>query len=107
MLYEDNVSSRITDERFIKMSADYEAEQKQLSDRVAVIEAELAEQGEKASNVGKFLATVRKYTDIQELAPTIQREFIDKILIHEPDKSSGKRKQKVEIHYNFVRELAE
>ena len=104
-LYEDNVSSRITDERFAKMSADYESEQKQLSDRVAVIEAELAEQGEKAANVGKFLTTVRKYTDIEELTPTILREFIDKILIHEPDNSSGKRQQKIEIHYNFVGEL--
>ena len=88
------------------MSADYESEQKQLSDRVAFIEAELAEQGEKAANVGKFLTTVRKYTDIQELTPMILREFIDKILIHEPDNTSGKRQQKIEIHYNFVGELA-
>ena len=42
-LYEDNVNSRITDEKFIKISADYETEQKQLSDRIAVVETELAE----------------------------------------------------------------
>ena len=59
-----------------------------------------------ASNVGKFLATVRKHTDIQELTPTLSREFVDKIIVHEPDRSSGKREQKIEIHYNFVGELA-
>jgi len=105
-LYEDNVSSRISDERYEKLSADYETEQRQLTDRAAILEADLAEQGEKAANVGKFLATVRRYTDIQELTPTILREFIDKILVHEPDRSSGKRQQKIEIHYNFVGELA-
>ncbi|GBF33135.1 site-specific recombinase [Desulfocucumis palustris] len=56
----------------------------------------------KAEDTGQFLATVRKYTDIQELMPTILNEFISKIIIHAPDKSSGKRKQKVEIVYNGV-----
>ena len=105
-LYEDNVNSRISDERFEKLSAEYEVEQKQLSDRAAMLESELTEQGEKVANVGKFLSTVRKYTDIQELTPTLLREFINKIVVHEPDRSSGKREQKVDIHYNFVGELA-
>jgi hypothetical protein len=48
------------------------------------------------------LAIVRRYTDIQELTSTVIREFVDKIIVHEPDKSSGKREQKAEIHYNFV-----
>jgi len=105
-LYEDNVNSRISDERFEKLSAEYEAEQKQLSDCAAVLEAELTEQNEKTANVEKFLNTVRKYIDIQTLTPTLLREFVDKICVHEPDRSSGKREQKVEIHYNFVGELA-
>lgn len=104
-LYEDNVSSRISDERFTKLSGEYETEQQQLTERTAVLETELAEQSEKAANVGKFLAVVRRYTDIQELTPTLLREFIDKIVVHEPDRSSGKRTQKVDIHYNFVGEL--
>ena len=85
---------------------DYEAEQKQLTDRAAVLEIDLANQGEKAANVGKFLGVVRKHTDIQELTPMLLREFIDKIIVHEPDRSSGKRTQQIEIHYNFVGELA-
>ena len=100
-----NVSGRLSDERFEKLSVDYESEQKQLAERAAVLETELAEQGEKAANVGKFLAIVRKYTDIQELTPTLLREFVDKIVVHEPDRSSGKREQKIDIYYNFVGEL--
>ena len=104
-LYEDNVSGRLSDERFKKLSVDYESEQKQLAERAAVLEADLAEQGEKAANVEKFLAIVRKYTDIQELTPTLLREFVDKIVVHEPDRISGKREQKIDIYYNFVGEL--
>jgi hypothetical protein len=105
-MYEDHVAGRLNDERFAKLAADYETEQRLLTDRVSVLEADLAEQGEKAANVGKFLATVRKYTDIRELTPTILQEFIDRIYIHEPDRSSGKRQQKVDIHHNFVGELS-
>jgi len=101
-LYEDNVGGRLSDERFEKLSGEYEVEQKQLTERTAILESDLVEQNEKAANVGKFLAIVRKYTDIQELTPTLLREFVDKIVVHEPDRSSGKREQKVEIHYNFV-----
>jgi hypothetical protein len=101
-LYEDHVGGKLSGERFAKMSADYEAENTSLKNRVEVLELELSEQGEKVDNVGKFLIIVRKYTDIQELTPTLLREFIDKIIVHEADKSSGKRQQEVEIHYNFV-----
>ena len=57
---------------------------------------------QQAEDAGQFLVTVRKYTDIQELTPTILNEFISKIIIHAPDKSSGKRRQKVEIVCNGV-----
>lgn len=33
---------------------------------------------------------------------TIVNEYIRKIVIHAPDKSDGKRRQKVEIFFNFV-----
>lgn len=49
-----------------------------------------------------ILSLVRIYTEIEELSPTILHEFIEKIVVHAPDKSSGKRKQKVEIFYNAI-----
>lgn len=103
-IYEDNVSGHLSEERYAKLSADCEAEQKDLQNKVVdlQLQQELAAEEQQAEDTGKFLKTVRKYTDIQELTPTILNEFILKIIIHAPDKSSGKRKQKVEIIYNGI-----
>ncbi|MEA4994848.1 MAG: recombinase family protein [Oscillibacter sp.] len=101
-IYEDSTTGQLSEERYEKLSADYEAEQKDLQGRIADLQTELTEEEQQAEDTGQFLATVRKYTDIQELTPTILNEFISKIIIHAPDKSSGKRKQKVEIVYNGV-----
>ena len=48
---------------------------------------------------------MKKYTDLTELTPEILREFIDKIIVHAPDKSSGRRLQEIEIIYNHIGEF--
>lgn len=101
-IYEDNVSGRLSDERFLKLSTGYEAEQKELQEKVSALQEELAGQEQEAMNVERFLTTVRKYTEIQALNATILNEFVEKIIVHAPDKSSGKRQQRVEISYNCV-----
>jgi len=101
-IYEDNVSQKISDERFAKLLTDYEAEQKSLTEQAGALENELSEQEEKAVSADKFLALVRKYTDIQELTPGLLREFIEKIVVHDAVKIDGHREQEVLIHYNFV-----
>lgn len=101
-LYEDNVASKINDERFLKMSAIYEAEQAKLKTESAELEIELAEEKQSADNTKRFLTLAKSYTVIDALSPTILHDFIEKIVVHAPDKSSGKRKQKVEIFYNAV-----
>lgn len=52
-----------------------------------------------------FIALTKKYVDVTELTQTIVNEYIKKIIIHAPDKSGGKRRQKVEIIFNFVDEM--
>ena len=52
-----------------------------------------------------FIALTKKYVDVTELTQTIVNEYIKKIIIHAPDKSGGKRRQKVEIIFNFVDEV--
>ena len=47
----------------------------------------------------QFLRSVRKYTDPEKLMAEMLNELIDRIVVHAPDKSSGKRKQKIEIYY--------
>ena len=101
-IYEDNVTQKISDERFAKLLTDYEAEQKSLMEQADILEKELAEQEEQAVRMDKFLALVRKYTDIQELTPGLLREFIEKIVVHDAVKVDGHREQEVVIHYNFV-----
>ncbi|MCL2774936.1 MAG: DUF4368 domain-containing protein [Oscillospiraceae bacterium] len=101
-LYEDNVIGKIDDERYEKMSAKYNQEQKDLKNAVAVLESELTKQEEQGANVDKFLALVRKYTDIQELTPTIVNEFIDRIIVYEPENKRKNRRQRVEIIFNGI-----
>ncbi len=62
------MEGKIGDERFAKMSAAYEAEQAQLTERVTELEKLLFDARQKAINADYFLSLVRKYTNIQELA---------------------------------------
>jgi hypothetical protein len=101
-IYEDSVANRITEERFLKMSSAYETEQSALNVESVELETELDAEQQTATNTDRFLSIVRRYTEIDDLSPTILNDFIAKIVVHEPDKSSGKRKQKVEIFYNCV-----
>ena len=102
-LYEDSVTGRISDERFAELSADYEAEQRQLKERAAELQGELAKAQEATVNAEKFMNIVRKYTSFEELTPTLLREFIEKIIVHECSYDENKnRRQEIEIYYSFV-----
>ena len=106
-LYEDSVAGRISDERFTELSADYEAEQKELKEKAAVLQGELSRTLEATANAEKFMKVVRKYTSFEELTPTLLREFVEKIVIHESEALDGKRRgklrrQEIEIYYSFV-----
>lgn len=100
-LYEDNVLGRLSDERFTMMSAGYEEEQAKLKATVAELTAYVETAEQKSSDVTAFLKVVHKYEHIETLTPEIMHELVDKIVVHEPDKSSGKRVQDIEIHFRF------
>jgi len=104
-IYEDNYSNKLSDERYCKLSSDYEAEQQTLKTSVQLLQAEITEKSQKAVNIEAFMKIVKKYTDLQELTPTILREFIAKIVIHERNRTNGKTSQKIDIFYNFVGQL--
>ena len=106
-LYEDSVTGRISDERFTELSADYEAEQKELKERAARLRQELSKAQEATANAEKFMNVVRRHTTIEELTPTLLREFVEKIVVHESVALDGKRRgklrrQEIEIYYSFV-----
>ena len=100
-LYEDNVSGKVSDERFEQMSASYDNEQKQLKQTVSELTAYIEQTEQKTADISSFIHLVRKYIYVEELTPEIMHELIDKIVVHAPDKSSGHRQQKVEIHFRF------
>lgn len=101
-LYEDFVLGDLNKERYKKMTADYEAEQERLKLEIEVTEEWLETQETMSADVDAFVALTQKYVDVPELTPTIVNEYIKKIEVFAPDKSSGKRVQKVKIYFNFV-----
>lgn len=53
------------------------------------------------------MGIVHKYTNFEELTPTLLREFVEKIVVHESVALDGKRRgkhrrQEIEIYYSFV-----
>lgn len=103
-LYEDNVEGKISDERFSRMSASYETEQKQLEIRKAELTELITAAKEQRQNVDSFIGMVRKYTDITELTAEIIRSFVEKIEVLKPEKVQGTRtkKQTIVIYWNFI-----
>lgn len=104
-IYEDDINGTISHERFLKLSAEYEAEQKELTEFVQKEQAAVNTYEQDKSDFDSFAAIIRKYVGIRELTPTIVNEFVKKIIIHAPDKSSGHRRQKIQIVWNFIGEL--
>lgn len=104
-IYEDDISGAISHERFLKLSAEYETEQQELQKQVADFEEETSEFESRELDFKQFYEIVQKYVGIKELTPTVVNEFVKKIIVHEPDKSSGHRVQKVQIIFNFIGEF--
>ena len=103
-LYEDNVEGKISDERFAKLSASYEAEQNALESRVKELRQFINAAKEDQLNVDSFIGMVRKYTDITELTAEIIRSFVERIEVLKPEKIPGTRtkKQTIVIYWNFI-----
>ena len=98
-IYEDNVLGKISDERFTRMSASYEAEQKSLMASVSASEVRLREMEKETVNLRLLLNTLRECTDLEELTPTIVNTLIKRIEVHNNDKSSGHCYVKVDIYF--------
>ena len=104
-IYEDNVNGKLSDKRFEMLLADYEAEQSELELSVEAMERSLNEYQENTDNVDKFVELVRKFTDFTELTTPMIHEFVDKIVVHEADKSTGDRIQQIDIYLKYVGKL--
>ena len=101
-VYEDNVNGKINDAKFAMMATKYEDEERQLKDTVQEISEEIERQENKIADLEKFIQRVNKYIDLKEINAYIVRELISAIYVDAPDKSSGKRIQKIHIKYDLV-----
>lgn len=99
-LYEDNALGKLSDEQFAFLTSGYDDEKKTLTRRIAELTEQINAATERNSDVKRFVALVRKYTEINELTYENVHEFIDRILIHELDRENNTRK--IEIFYSFV-----
>ena len=104
-LYEDHVVGKLSEERFAKLSEGYEQEQAALKQSIEDLSAIVHAAQTQAVNVQSFLKIVKKYTQPTELTPALLREFVEKIVVHAPDKSSGHRVQRIDVHDNFIGEI--
>ena len=100
--YEDNVSGKIDDERFAMMNKSYTQEQKDLKAEVTSLQQVIEEQERQAENLEQFIQRVKRNSELTELTPYALRELVKAVYVDAPDKSSGKRRQKVHIEYDLV-----
>ena len=101
-LYESYAVGRIGEERFDTLLAGYEQEQATLRQSIAEGESALGSFEQDTANVEHFLNLARKYTNFSELTTPMINEFIDKIVVHAPDRSTGDRVQEVDIYLKFI-----
>ena len=102
-IYEDNAQGQSEQTNsFAMMSKTYEDEQAQLKVEIVNLQKEVEVQERQIENLEQFIQRVRRYTTLTELTPYALRELVKAVYVEAPDKSSGKRKQKVHIEYDLV-----
>ncbi len=101
-IYEDNISGKITDERFTTLSLNYEKEQKELKSKVKELANKLDTTKQQELDLTSFVSKVKQYTEISELTPEIINELIDKIYVYQSEKVNGKPTQQIDIYYNGI-----
>jgi DNA invertase Pin-like site-specific DNA recombinase len=108
-IYEDNISGKLSDERFAKMLADYESEQKELVAKAAALRVEVNEIESRTANVQRFLKLVEQQGEITELTSELARLFIDRVLVHEAEIKEGTKRvrlgQRVQVFINCIGEF--
>ena len=101
-IYEDNVSGKLSDDRFAKMSRRYEDEQKELSEKIKKLRSEIEKQSSCSMTTDMFIGLVRKYTRARKLTPRMLNELVEKIEVFNAEKIDGVWEQRLRIHYNCV-----
>lgn len=101
-LYEAYALEKITEKRFDELLAGYEAEQAELNEAIQSEQAGLDSYEASTENMEAFMALARKYRDVEELTTPMIYDFVDRIIVHAPQKINGERHMQVEIILRFI-----
>ena len=101
-LYEGNATGKIPDKHFNRLLVEYDTEQNALEQEAAELKEGITAQAEDGMRAQRFVSLVRRYTNFDELTAPMLNEFIEKVVVHEADKSTGDRRQKVDVYFNFI-----
>ena len=101
-IYEDNVSGKISDDRFRNLSFNYDKEQQELKIKIEQLSKDIESTEKKDTDITQFISNVKKYTEIDHLTAEILNELIEKIVIHQQEKVNGKKVQEIDIYYRGV-----
>ena len=101
-LYEDSVLGKLSDARYMKLSAQYETEQAEIGRLAKALEQEIESESGQVADVGQFLRLADRYSDLQELDAATVNELIEKIVIHSPEKIGGKKHVTIEVYFTYV-----
>lgn len=82
------------------MTANYETEQKELLELIAVGKKKLLDAEQTKVDLRLLMKALRDYTDIRQLTPEIVNALIRRIEIHSKDKET--KKVKVDIYFTAV-----
>jgi len=101
-IYTDNVMGKISDERFAIMSANFEAEQKELRESLVELEQAITNAETEKVDMKRFLETIRECTDLKELTPAIVNTLIKRIEVHNSIVVDGVKRVPIDIHFTAV-----
>lgn len=100
--YEDRALEKITEERYLSMSSNYENEYNELKSKQSDLTEQITQTETAEYNAKIFTDLIEKYINITELNARILNELIEKIVVHEKEIINGEKYQTVEIYYKFV-----
>ena len=101
-LYEDFAADLLDSESYHSMLTEHTNEQKQITARLAVIEAELGVVGNDEQNVQKLKTVLDEYLNIETLTANMLNQLIERIEIGHTVKVDGCRQQEITIVYRFI-----
>lgn len=101
-LYEAFALGKLTEKRFDDLLAAYEKEQAELKALLETDERELQAYEVDSESIASFLAIARRYRDADDLTTPMIYAFIEKIIVHAPEKNDGERHMQIDIYLKFI-----